>query len=251
MCPKRINFIFGLDQNFCAKPFSYFHYLNILSCKLINKDYDIFVYYKHPPTSIFFEKAKKLAEFIQIEYVPPISVYYPDHIGDILRLELLKQYGGVYIDIDTICVSPFTPLLDNECVMGMEYGRHDYQTEKQFVGLCNAAIVSKQDSFFVNKLLHSYYTHYTNEWNYNSVVYPHKLSLEYPESITILTQDIFFKYSWDSDGHNALFNKSSSTSNCVSIHLWESKNYDILSNITDDWIVNNHNTVANLYKRYI
>ena len=52
MILKNIFFIFGLKEDFCKKPFSFFHYLNILSAKIINPSYDITVYYKYKPDSL-------------------------------------------------------------------------------------------------------------------------------------------------------------------------------------------------------
>ena len=52
MILKNIFFIFGLKEDFCKKPFNFFHYLNILSAKIINPSYDITVYYKYKPDSL-------------------------------------------------------------------------------------------------------------------------------------------------------------------------------------------------------
>lgn len=35
--------------------------------------------------------------------------------ADIARLEILHQFGGVYVDMDTACLRPFDPLLERSC----------------------------------------------------------------------------------------------------------------------------------------
>ena len=41
MIPKVIHYIFGLREDFCGKPFTDFHYLNIVSAWKLNPDYKI------------------------------------------------------------------------------------------------------------------------------------------------------------------------------------------------------------------
>lgn len=53
------------------------------------------------------------------------TVIAPDHVGqlrsDILRLELLYHFGGVYVDADFECLRPLDPLLDGaECFVAWE-----------------------------------------------------------------------------------------------------------------------------------
>ncbi len=43
--------------------------------------------------------------------------------ADILRLEILYKYGGLYTDIDSICLKPLDPLINNLTCFGMT-GNH-------------------------------------------------------------------------------------------------------------------------------
>lgn len=38
----------------------------------------------------------------------------------LISLQALYKFGGIYLDLDTICVKPFTELLTHHFVMGQE-----------------------------------------------------------------------------------------------------------------------------------
>lgn len=255
MIPKIIHFIFGLDSEFCNKPFSYFHYLNIKSANIVNPTYKLKVYFKHKPSTVWFDKLSEFCELVEIAEIESFnnqSIVYKEHISDYLRLNILSNFGGVYIDTDTICISPFDDLLNNMCVLGMECGSHDINNPLEMIGLCNAAILSIPNSEFIRIWIENYTTNYqASDWNYNSVRLPYQLSQKYPSLITILPQNAFFKYSWGHHGKRYIFDSNSNISECYSLHLWESHFFDILSSYTPQIIERTDNTICNLYKRLI
>jgi hypothetical protein len=255
MIPKVINFLFGLDSSFCKKPFEYFHYLNVLSAKQTNKDYTINLYYYYKPNNIWFDKLNDVCNLIKLDtldiFIPLNKIAYTEHLSDIIRLEILNKYGGIYIDIDTICIKSFDDLLHEDFVMGMEYGRHLHDNEHKLIGLCNAVLMSQPNSKFSNIWLNDYHINYKEDWNYNSVKRPLQLSYEYCSDIRVEPQSSFFKYSWDEYGKNAMFNENSDIGDCYSLHLWEHKNYNYLIKYNKEYIVNNNDTISKLYKKII
>ena len=70
------------------------------------------------------------------------------HKADVLRLRILLETGGIYLDLDTICQRPFTPLLDGQVVMGRE---EVLKTDgsREVSGLCNATIIAPPRSRFL------------------------------------------------------------------------------------------------------
>lgn len=253
MIPKVINYIFGLDENYCNKPFCDFHYFNILSSKLINPDYTINIYYFNKPTSNLFNSLKNFCNLIKLEKVPrEISnkkFEFTEHICDLLRIELIYNVGGIYLDIDTVCINSFDSLLENECVMGLEYGKHEHEHIPKLIGLCNAVVMGEKHNIFIEKWIENFYKDYRTDWNYNCVQMPYNLSKIYKSHITIQPQNSFFKYSWDSEGRNNLFFNNSDVNDCFSLHLWESKNFEILKKYDYKYVLNNKDTLSNIYKK--
>lgn len=41
-------------------------------------------------------------------------------VSDVARVEALYQYGGVYMDTDVEVLKSFNPLLEAQCILGME-----------------------------------------------------------------------------------------------------------------------------------
>lgn len=184
-----------------------------------------------------------------LERLRNLNFRYKEHMVDFLRLELLYQNGGIYLDIDTICVKAFDDLLNNVCVMGEEYGRQSTQEKKELIGLCNAVILSERNSSFIRLMLDSFHEDYRPGWNYNCVVKPYQIYVKFPDLVNVQPQSSFFKYSWDEDGRKSLFENSENTDDCYSVHLWESKNYEILKTYDLLTIQSTNNTVCNIYKK--
>ncbi len=244
MIPKKINYIFGLDKDFCRKPFLYFHYLNILSAHKCNPTYTINVYYEYKPDSIHFDMLSEFCNVNRVDINYDINFSYKEHIGDLFRLNLLYDDGGIYLDVDVVCVNSFDTLLDHNVVMGEER-----TSDGKFVGLCNATILSKRKDPFIYEWITKYYTDYNNNWNYNSVILPAKLKDVY--DICVMDCNAFFKYSWDKIGSEYIFCKNSDRTDCYSIHLWESKNYDFLKHYNNEYIVSHDDTLSMIYKELL
>jgi hypothetical protein len=234
MIPKLINFIYGINSVFFKKPFSYFHYLAVLSAKRANNNCEVMLHYRfESQNNEWWEKTKELVTLKKISYVPVSfggkAVIYPEHQGDYLRLIILKEYGGIYLDIDTITVKSFDPLLSHLCVMGTE----DFGGNTN--GLCNAVILSEPNSTFIQRWLERFNKDFEpHDWNHMSVRVPHLLSWLYPDIVHVLPPASFFKYNW----HNIIdiFNgDTSDLTGVYCIHLWESKLYHpILKHITPE-----------------
>ena len=110
MIPNIVHFIY--DDESKDKEFLFVYYISILSCKVINIPEKIYVYYKEQPKGYWWERTKEIAETINYAYSNESSL--------IFRLMKLKEFGGVFLDINTICVSKYTDLLENKCVISYE-----------------------------------------------------------------------------------------------------------------------------------
>ena len=254
MIPKKINYIFGLRENFCWKPFQYFHYLNILSAKILNPTYEFTLYYYYKPDSEYFEKLSEFCKLIKLDNIPDeISgrkIEHGEHICDLLRIELIYREGGIYLDSDTICIKPFDDLLNNKFVMGLEWSNNEREKD-EIIGLCNAVVMGEQHNEFCKIWINEFYNDYQPEWNYNCVKMPYTLSQKYSDLINVQPRNSFFKYSWDKSGFADLYENNSDVSDCYVLHLWESCYYNDLKLYDKDYIVNSNTTVANQYKKYL
>jgi len=122
-------------------------------------------------------------------------VKYPAHMADVIRMAVLKQFGGVYLDLDIISINPLDPLLKHEFVMGMEPG----------TGLCNAVILSAPGAKFLSTWDDQYRNFDSRKWNHHSVVLPWKLAQEHPDTIHVENKYAFFYPTHNDPVHHYLW----------------------------------------------
>ena len=176
MIPKIIHFIYGLKEDFGEMPFSLVHYIAIKSAYEINKPDQINFYFRYQPTGDLWEQAKQYLHLVPV--VPPTDIFgnplcHPAHQADVLRLLILIQYGGIDLDLDTICIKPFDDLLHHKFVIGQQ------GTGYHLEGLSNAVMLSEKNSRFASVWLSNYKTFRSKGkdeyWDEHSILVPLKL----------------------------------------------------------------------------
>jgi hypothetical protein len=183
--PNTIHFIFGMDEQFGGKPFSYIHYLVLRSALAVNKPEQVVLHYAFEPRTDWWEAVKPYVVLNRV--TPPSRVFGKPirnfaHRSDILRLDILRCEGGIYLDIDVFCVRSLRPLRSNNLVMGIELNR----------GLCNAVILAEPKAPFLDLWIESYREFNHELWNYHSVHVPYRLAQTYPHLIKVVDEYSFF-----------------------------------------------------------
>jgi hypothetical protein len=168
---------------------------------------------------------------------PPMKLFgenliRPEHQADIARLEILIEKGGIYLDMDVICVRPFTDLLTYKFVIGQEGVDGEY-------GLCNGVIMAEQGSYFARKWLEGFDERTTlwdgfkkegwflEYWNQLSVRYPQRLAALFPEHIHIEGFKSFHWPLWYGEHLDLMFNQTGSEfSEAYCHHLWQRNSWE-------------------------
>lgn len=250
MIPKKIHFIFGLKEDEGGKEFSYFHYLNILSAKRVNPEYEINFYYQYEPRAYWFQELKKQEiNFIQLDHVEDvlngIKISNYAHKADYLRLDVLRKHGGIYLDTDVICVRPFDDFLKFKCVLGYE------SINNITWGLPNFTILSEPNNPFINLWYERYREDYhPDNWSYGAVKLPYLLYQENLDLVTTVSSEFFSLYGWDDASKYHMFENIGMITPAYSIHLWESRWWEELSIINENYLNKINNTISNLYLKY-
>jgi len=166
--------VFHFCYGFLPEPqFGFLEYLAIKSAHELNRPERIYFHYQHECTGPWWEKAAEMLTLNRVE--PPREIFgrklkHFAHRSDVLRLQMLLKYGGIYMDIDTLCLRPFTPLLKYPCVMAWQSSR----------GLCNAVILSEPENEFLRVWLDTYRSFRSTGkdqfWDEHSVVVPGRLA---------------------------------------------------------------------------
>ena len=251
MIPNKFHFIFGFSEDFGDKPFNLSHYLAIKSANDLNNPDEINFYYKYEPTGEYWEKTKPLLNLIQVE--PPEEIYgnkleHVAHKADIIRLQALYEKGGIYMDIDTICVKPFTELLNNNSVMGIQ--GHTTNPTATY-GLCNAIILAEPENEFIGYWLSKYENFDSKLWDTHSVQLPWKLYSELVLPLTVLDYDAFHYPLHTDEGIKDMFVYDKEFPNAYAHHLWESNAWKYLNNLTEEIIKTEDTTYNKLARKFL
>lgn len=219
MIPNIIHFVYGLEEQ--EYDFLFVYYLSILSASLTNSPDKIYFHYTHEPTGKWWDKTKELVELNQIDCPTTLGgkrIINLAHKADKVRLDVLESCGGIYFDIDTICVSPYQHLLSNYCVIGTE--------EKEYKGgprLCNAVIFAEPYSEFIRKWIDSADVLFDpNNWLSYAVEGPSILYQDNKDLVHVEQPSSFFLPSWDDIPSIFLENKPI-PEELITLHLWEAQ----------------------------
>ncbi|KAJ3272773.1 hypothetical protein HDV01_005301 [Terramyces sp. JEL0728] len=199
------------DFNSCSVPnvvhlipgrgFKFHHYLNIRAIKKILKPERIYIHGEiFPFDSKFFMQA--VAEFdldlVSSRTVSTIFNNLPvkngEHKADLLRMEAILKYGGIYLDMDAYPIKSFERFLKDEFSIG-------YQNQDQDYGLNNGILIGKKCSRF---LMHWYdqYSYFDSErWDDHSVQLPLKLYEKYENKsqVKAYRHELVSWWAWDWD----------------------------------------------------
>lgn len=278
MVPEIFHFIFLIQGN-QRNTFGITHYLAIKSACVVNRPKTVFFHHNSEPSGEWWEKTKPLVIMKRVD--PPEEIFgrallHPAHQADVIRLQALKEYGGVYLDMDTICIKPLQEFYRFGFAMGRQlappvyYGCGLWERVVKSVrlrtvapfrkikvhGLCNGVLLSERNSPFVTIWLDSYKSFRSRGvdqyWDEHSIKIPYRLSQKYPELITQLDPYYFHFPLWDAEGLSLLFEKNITFDNAYIHHIWESKAREkYLSPLTAATILQTDTTYNRIARRYL
>lgn len=275
MIPNILHFVFGMAPDFGGKPFSLVHYLSVKSAVDLNKPAAAYFHYQYEPEGEWWEKAKPFLTLNKI--VAPDSfmgrpLYHVAHKADVVRLQVLKDNGGIYMDLDTISVKPLTELLQHSFLISQwlktKYVPKNWRQQIKYrlgwikenstdvAVLCNVVLLSEKNNEFVNLWLNEYKTFRSKGrdkyWDEHSVQVPERIAAIYPEKITPLSPFVCNYPSFDAAGLKSIFEEVNTFPEAYIHHLWESFSWDrYLSKLTVDEIKDHDTTYSLIARKYL
>ncbi|EME26733.1 alpha 1,4-glycosyltransferase family protein [Galdieria sulphuraria] len=241
--PDTVHFIFGLREDFDGKPYSLVQFLSVLSVKLRLNPTNMILHYAFEPSGIWWNATKELVTLRKVivcgkymksaftdshsrsinqapTHVCGRPLFSAAHRADYLRLEILHQFGGIYVDMDVLVLKPFHFLRQYDFSLGEE-------GVNASVGLGNAVLIARKGAPFVKRWRAEYCRHYdSSHWNHYSVMLPHRIYRTFPGEANVLPHHAFYMPLWDTVGLSELYFNTSQgdeTENHLAIHLWSEK----------------------------
>jgi hypothetical protein len=221
--PKLIHFIWLTDSLSFELPL--IAYIALKSAHKVNPSYQLLLHTNSLPSGALWERARHFVTLISKPLDTEIvnqNIHRVEHKSDVMRLNLMLQFGGVYLDLDTICLRPFDAFLTDKVVMGRESPS----------GLCNAVIISPPNSPFVQLWRERYKDFHNNQWNEFSVQLPNTLASEHGDLINVQSVEVFFEPTFSEKSLEDLFVNVKPFPNAHIFHLWNKLSKEFTSGIT-------------------
>lgn len=255
--PSIVHFIVGIadeknvSQHFqSTTPFSFFNYLVILAARRHLRPKQLLIHFNDEPNTFWWNQTKHDTEInatlMKTRLVSKIfgnSVYHHAHRSDILRLEILMKYGGIYLDTDVLTFQSLDLLLNvSDVVMAYE------TTEDTFI--CNAVILAKRNAVFLKRIYDAYQSYNPKCWACQSVALFGNLAKIYTKEILVLPYESFFRIGYN---ENSLFSESNSSdfSSSYVQHFWNKVYGSKLNQLTPNHILNGKFIAAQLIRQAV
>ena len=235
--PNIVHYVFGLKEQTDAFLFSY--YLSIYSVYVINRPRVIYFHYYYLPHGKWWDQILKDlgANFVLKKVNMPLTIGKKvikkvAHKADKLRMDILYEHGGIYMDVDTISVRDYKHLLDKDVVLGFEQVKAKPETS-----ICNAIMMTKPKSLFFKNWMDNYESEFDpDKWSEASILLPKKLWLENRSLAYVLGTSSFFSPNWYETEKIFSTPVSKIPTDLITLHLWETFSLKYLKTITGwDW----------------
>ncbi len=180
MIPNIFHFI-----NIGPRKLDMIHYLSIVSAHTYNNPDVIYLYCSEPQDgNIYFDCLKEIVtvEYVDMEkyYKMGIETNYYQYLADLIRMEKLIERGGIYMDLDMICLKSLTTFLKYPVVLGSELSTTpDTIDIREFESISNAIIMAEPNNKFIKNWYAKIPEHMSDDnWAYHAVVLPKIMLLE-------------------------------------------------------------------------
>lgn len=243
-----LSFVYGFKEQ---EEFPYYAYLAIRSAQACNPSWPVVICFVNEPTGNWWLKIKPTIHTIQMptfEFFLGARFYHYAHKSDVVRLLMLRELGGVYLDMDTLTVRSFKPLLEHDFGMAVQASSvHDSPA-----GLCNAVMWGRPNADFVNLWIREYASFRSkgrdDQWDFHSVKLPAILARTHHEKIAILNHRAFFFPLW-TDMERVMFTENGQRflphlHDAYGFHLWNGATEATLLRVTPEWIANSTSVYA-------
>lgn len=249
-----IHFVYGFKEQ---EELPYYAYLAIRSAQACNPGWPVVLCFVNEPTGPWWREIRMSVNSVRMptfDYFLGAQFRHYAHKSDVVRLLMLRELGGIYLDMDTLTVRSFASLLKHDFGMAVQASVGDAAA-----GLCNAVIWGKPNAEFLRIWIDQYRSFRSKGrddlWDFHSVKLPGILAREHYDKITILDHRAFFYPLW-TDIERILFSERGKRflpflDSAYGFHLWNGATEKTLRQISPSWIATSTSAYAYFVRRRV
>jgi hypothetical protein len=250
LIPNIIHFIYPWTEK--TRPWSLVNTLAVRLAKKHHPDYEIIVWTNSPTRVPLLGVTVKKCELPT--QVGGVDIVWPQYISDVMRLQILLDWGGVYMDTDMLLMMD----LNSHVKAAGEHNRLFMCWEdSSMTSVCNALMISPQENLFIKTWLDKIpEALQSSTWAEGGVVLPAKLAMNpyLGEHRAILHHSfacpLDLSKNWMFDP--SLKQEAKERVGCAhAIHIFETFWRDIIKDITPEWIEKNDCLFSELILEYL
>lgn len=217
------------------REFEKYHLKCIKNMRHFFPNYKIFLYNDDEPVNnIYWNEVKEINNLEIIKRDRPkefdgFPVKYVQYAADITRLEILYEYGGIYLDFDMLILKNFECLFENHSLIISE------ENSNKSNNLINSILIAKPKNEFLKIWLESFKVGLrVDKWAFHINTFNRKIldenkHFELKYGIKILNSKYFLSFIWE-DTNKFLNIKENITEEMYGVHLFDTIHHNNLKN---------------------
>lgn len=183
LVPKIVHFV-----RFGQPAISFIDLICIKAALLQIKPERLYIHSDIPPSGKYWEMLKHVEAMRYVHRDRPTEIFgkhisVVQHASDVARLEILMEYGGIYLDNDVYVCQPFDEFLNYTFTLG-------WPTKTEYIG--NQILISTRNATFLHKYYDLYHQFDDSKWYYNAGELPTKAILHKDPDIAHTVPDNTF-----------------------------------------------------------
>lgn len=240
MVPNIVHFVWLTGPD--SRDFSFINYLAVRAAADVQCPDQLFMHVNEEPVgNPHWERIRPYVQIRRVEAPTEhngVTLAYPQYQSDVLRLQILFEEGGIYLDTDTLLLGSLDGFLNHPCVMSpdapgkptaMNAGLIMAEKGSEFIGLW-------RDLLTVGAT-----------WASHAVDLPWKLYNQHPDWVHLAEAEDFIPFGWQDD---SILKGDTEHTTRFAVHMWETIWSSELSQINDYWLRHSPSSFAKLFSRY-
>lgn len=196
-------------------PLQFHHLLSIKSAAIFIRPAHIYLHCDHEPIGFWWKAIRNIVKLHVMKVDPPASIFghrvtRSEHKSDLMRIEVLLEHGGIFLETDVIVLKSFEALRRYDFTMGLEYHSKPGR-------LNNGIIVAKRNATFLNIWRKTYHNFTEMELDYHSSIIPYHLQYQFPQLIHVEERSLNYP---SGPARHLIYDDVYDWTNNYAMHMW-------------------------------